>query len=296
MSAEYKVFFSIIVPTYNRAKIIGETIESVLNQKFTDFELLIIDDGGTDNTKEIVESINDSRVFYYKKENAERGAARNFGANLARGRYLNFLDSDDLIYPNHLECAYNFINSHPPEILFLHHDNLFESGIKKVDVPKKEIINDLLVIKGNILSCDGSFIKRSVFEQNQFSENREMSASEDYELWLRLAARFPIHFIPLATSCIRQHDDRSVLNVDVEGLILRKKLVLKSVFSDDLFKLKYGKFKSHLYADAYSYIALHLVLAKHKKHGFKYIIKSIQTRPQILMRRRIWATIKHIIF
>src|SRR5690554_6195096 len=98
-------FFSIVIPTYNRAEIIGETIQSVINQSFSDFELLIVDDGGTDETDKVVATFPDKRITYFKKENAERGAARNFGANKSKGKYLNFLDSDDLLYPNHLETA-----------------------------------------------------------------------------------------------------------------------------------------------------------------------------------------------
>lgn len=96
-------FFSIIIPTFNRAHIIRNAIEGVMMQTFTDFELIISDDGSTDNTEEIITPLlKDSRIKYIKQSNKGVCAARNFGANLATGRYLLFLDSDDSISENWL--------------------------------------------------------------------------------------------------------------------------------------------------------------------------------------------------
>ena len=98
-----QILFSIIVPTYNRAHLISSTLDSILSQTYTDFELLIIDDGSTDNTEEVVQKYLSDKVLYFKKTNGERSAARNYGTSKARGEYLNWIDSDDLIYTNHLE-------------------------------------------------------------------------------------------------------------------------------------------------------------------------------------------------
>ena len=80
------ILFSIVVPTYNREKFIVKTIQSLLNQTYNNFELLIIDDGSTDNTEKVVREIEDQRIQYHQKENGERGAARNYGAKLAKGK------------------------------------------------------------------------------------------------------------------------------------------------------------------------------------------------------------------
>ena len=101
---ENKLFFSVIIPSYNRANIIKNTIKSVQNQLFENWECLIIDDGSTDNTKEVIESISkeDKRVKYIYQLNAERSAARNLGIKNASGEYICFLDSDDFYLENHL--------------------------------------------------------------------------------------------------------------------------------------------------------------------------------------------------
>ena len=97
-----QAFFSVIIPTYNRAGLIGKAIDSVLAQTFADWELLIIDDGSTDNTRQIVEAYTDRRVKYIYQENAERSAARNNGVAQAAGKYICFLDSDDYCLPDRL--------------------------------------------------------------------------------------------------------------------------------------------------------------------------------------------------
>lgn len=103
------IFFSVVIPTYNRAAVIANAINSVLNQSFQDFELIIVDDGSTDDTESIVSRFCNDKISYFKKINSGGSAARNFGIRIARGRYIAFLDSDDWFNENHLENAYNYL-------------------------------------------------------------------------------------------------------------------------------------------------------------------------------------------
>ena len=103
-------FFSIIIPSYNRAHSIRKAIESVFNQTFKDIEIIIIDDASTDNTKEVILEMNDQRIIYHRNEiNQERCNSRNKGIELAKGEYICFLDSDDYHLPNHLQTIYEVI-------------------------------------------------------------------------------------------------------------------------------------------------------------------------------------------
>jgi len=97
-----KPFFTIIIPTYNRASTISKPIDSMISQTFTDWELIIVDDGSTDATKEIIETYKEPRIRYVWQENQERSAARNHGISLAMGEWICFQDSDDEYLPNHL--------------------------------------------------------------------------------------------------------------------------------------------------------------------------------------------------
>lgn len=110
--------FSIILPTYNRAHLISTAIESVIAQSVTDWELIIIDDGSTDNTKEVVFSFKDSRILYGHQENKGRSIARNAGLHNARGTWICFLDSDDWYLEDHLEAFENGMKENPQTEIF----------------------------------------------------------------------------------------------------------------------------------------------------------------------------------
>ena len=105
---------SIIVPMYNAASFLKETLDSILNQTFTDFELLLIDDCSKDNTLEIANSFSDPRIYIVKNEkNLGAGGTRNKGIKLAQSTYIAFCDADDIMFPNRLEEQYNFMEQHP---------------------------------------------------------------------------------------------------------------------------------------------------------------------------------------
>src|SRR6185369_17689982 len=151
--------FSVITPTYNRAVFIKRTIESVLAQTFSDFEIIVVDDGSTDNTGEIVRSIVDDRLTYHFKTNEERAVARNTGVAMARGKYVTFLDSDDLLYEDHLQAAADVISRHgDPEFFHLGYEFRDVTNGKTVKVPDLPAIANDRVILGNCLSCNGVFL------------------------------------------------------------------------------------------------------------------------------------------
>ena len=287
-------FFSIIIPTYNRAGFIEKSIQTVLDQDFADFEVIVVDDGSTDNTKKIVSVIEDKRLKYFYKENGERGAARNFGIKKAKGKYITFLDSDDILMSRHFEEAKKFIDKKQPEIF--HQQYQIKNGEKTKKIKIRLPIQKAL-IKGNPLSCMGVFIKRDTALKNLFNEDRRISGSEDYELWLRYAAKYSFLYHPVCTSSLMVHDSRSVFTMDKEKLIERKLLMLDYAFKDENVNNVYGKYRKKMLAYAYSYIALHLALTKgNNKASIKYLYKSIYSYPQNIFEKRIFAIVKHLIY
>src|SRR4051812_44113881 len=250
------LLFSVVIPTYNRASFIEKTIVSVLNQDYQNFEIVVVDDGSTDNTEAIVCSIKDPRLFYHKKKNEERAKARNYGAQQCKGAYINFLDSDDTVYPNHLSEALKIIEANnSPELFHLNYDivNQLTNSI----VPGKNIDGDLnikLVSRGNLLSCNGVFLRKDIALAYPFNEDIDLSASEDYELWLRLAARFKIYYSNTITSSIINHEQRSVLNFKKEKLIRRLHLFIHYIYSDEQFAKKYDNYKKLILSYSQSYI------------------------------------------
>lgn len=291
------MFFSIVVPTYNRAPLIKETLLSILTQTNRSFEIIVVDDGSTDNTEDVVKSINSPQIAYYKIVNSERGYARNYGAKKAIGDYVNFFDSDDIALPNHIEIAERAINQfNHPEIFHLNYAWVNPAGkiIKEMKV-NSEIANNQLLY-GNILSCNGVFIKREIAIQFPFNESRELSVSEDWDLWLRLSSRFTIYMIPTITSHIVDHEERSVAQFNEERINKRKIALLRSLERDVVFTSKYPRAVKIIEAHMNSYLALHAVLAGHKAKSVNYLFLALRQNIGEFFKRRSLAIIKHLIF
>jgi glycosyltransferase involved in cell wall biosynthesis len=186
-------FFSIIIPTYNSKSSLEIALNSVLNQTFQDFEILIIDDGSTDGTDVLMLEYKDIRILYEKQVNSGGPASpRNKGINLSKGKWICFLDSDDYWCSNKLEFCYNQINSNV-DLLF--HDlylvnkknfwltNKILKG-RRLDSP---VIRDLL-INGNAISTSSVVVRRKIVEKfGGFDENIDVIAAEDFKLWLGVA-------------------------------------------------------------------------------------------------------------
>lgn len=121
-------YFSIVIPTFNRAHLLMDTIQEVLTQNFTDFELIIADDGSNDNTEEVINKINDPRVSYKYQSNNGVSAARNFGARFAKGKYLIFLDSDDKVSSSWLEDYYDVLSKNNAALVFSNMEKRGQDG------------------------------------------------------------------------------------------------------------------------------------------------------------------------
>ena len=289
-----KPLFSIIIPTYNRADFIGKTIQSFLNQTYANLEIIVVDDGSTDNTEEIIKAFKNPKINYYKKENAERGAARNFGTQKAKGDYINFFDSDDIAYPNHLEIALELINKNKPDAFAVHYDlKNAQNKIVRVSDPYNNINQQL--INGNLLNCNSVFLKKGIALKHPFSEIRELSGSEDYLLWLQIASNYKFYYSNIKTYALIEHNTRSVISINKNSLIKRKELMLKLAVEDKAIKEYYIHKFQNLTTNTYSYIALHLIIAKYKKSGLNYLLKSLKSSPSFILKKRFFAIIKHLV-
>ena len=208
-------FFSIILPTYNRAYILAETIGKVICQDFKNWELLVIDDGSKDNTKQVVESINDDRIRYIYQENKERSVARNNGINQAKGEYICFLDSDDIILENHLQVLYDFITDNAIKDALL-----FTSYLVK----EKGVLKDITISKleGNPMDY---FFRHPVIPTRvcmsrrismEFEFRDDAIIVEDMIYWIEVSNKYPVYQVPKKTVYYCIHDDNSV-NISNDG-------------------------------------------------------------------------------
>ncbi len=187
---------SVIIPTFNRAAFLKEAIDSVLSQSYRDFELIVVDDGSTDSTREILQDY--QGLTYLYQENRGVSAARNKGIQAAQGEYIAFLDSDDLWTRHKLQIQVAWMEANP-EIPACYTDEIWIRQGKRVNPMKKHqkysgwIFDKCLPLC--IISPSSILIRRELLQQvGGFDES--LPVCEDYDLWLRITKDYPIHFIP----------------------------------------------------------------------------------------------------
>lgn len=209
---------SVIIPTYNRAQLIREAVESVIGQDFSDWELLIIDDGSTDNTREIVGKYGKS-VKYVHQENAGPSAARNRGMSCAGGKYIAFLDADDVWLPEKLAIQNKLMeNSRSAGIVATGYYvcdrdlNVRETVIRK----RKKVRRRDLLVKNTILTSSVLGRRECILEGGLFNERYRFG--EDWDMWLRIASRFEIAYVQEPLCKYRVHSDSITLGMDPRNL------------------------------------------------------------------------------
>jgi glycosyltransferase involved in cell wall biosynthesis len=286
-----------VVPCYNRADIVGGTVQAILQQEYQNFELVLVDDGSRDNTREVVASIADPRVRYFYKENGERGAARNYGAQQAKGTYLNFFDSDDEMYPNHLRVVKEFLDQNGQiEVVHTGYERLDGQNRVINEVCEfRESTNDALLLD-NPLACNTVFVRRDIALANPFEEDRRLASAEDWELWLRLASKYTFHSIREKTFCLREHEGRSLNTIAPETVQTRDELFGELIRRNPDFARRFPGQAGQFIADRYTFIALTLALSKqHRATTLQYLWRAVQQDPTVLWRRRFLASVKHLL-
>jgi glycosyltransferase involved in cell wall biosynthesis len=288
-------FFSIIIPTYNRALLLKNLLHSFTQQTFGDFEVIIVDDGGTDHSEEIVSEFNDNRLSYYRKNNGGVSSARNFGLTKAKGHYINFFDSDDLAYPNHLQEAHAFFTKNPGSFVAIFD---YEWG-DAAKINYKKISNrykdpNLAIRYKNYISTNCIFIEKSFTDKIRFNE--KLIISEDWEYWLKLSALTRFSVINTLTSYIIEHPERGLKNIKLDLLISQKKDFISSLRSDKNLMAMPGFNINIIISHFCSLIALNGALIGKKRVAARYFCKSLFLYLPSIFHKRSLAIIKHLIF
>lgn len=197
---------SVIIPTYNRAHLLTQAIDSVLAQTFKDFELIIVDNYSTDNTESVVKSYKDERIRYFKNRNQGLiGVNRNYGIQKSQGEYISFLDDDDLWLPEKLEKQVELLDSNKElglvysdiHIIGSNGNLLKDTYFHSVKPFRGNVFNELLV--ANFIASLTVVVRKEALSKVGVFDPKYVIA-QDYDLWLRIAECYPVDFIeqPLA--------------------------------------------------------------------------------------------------
>ena len=271
---------SVIIPTYNNSKFIVEAIEGVLGQTYTNYEIIVVDDGSTDNTKDSLKPYY-GIIRYFYKDNGGVASARNLGIRNAQGDYIAFLDSDDLWASEKLSAVSKVIKSYP-QIGLIYSDTYQIDeigrvvGIFKAKSFGNKSYEQLLF--DNFIPASSVVVKRKCFETcGLFFENFETPAgAEDWDLWIRVAKKYDIKHInkPLISYRIHSANTSKANYLKLNRDIL---LVLKRALENE-YSLK-GKIRKNIYSNAFYTRGRKYLAALAPKEARKELYQSLRLYP-----------------
>lgn len=270
---------SVVMPTYNRAKTIERAINSILEQTYQDFEIIIVDDNSNDNTEEIVKSIKDSRIRYIKNTvNKGANESRNIGVSEALGEIIAFQDSDDEWIKNKLELQMKALQEKKCDVVasgfFRYEDDGTRSSIPEKPICDEEIATQIMF--GNFISTQTLLGKKECFIEEKFDPN--FPRMQDWELMIRISRKYKIHYIN--TQLANVYIQGNSISKDNTKAIEALKMLLEKY--DDFYN-KNPKARSWMYYELGNYYMrssmfnknYYLTALKFNKFNIKAAIKSI---------------------
>jgi len=265
---------SVVIPTYNRAGLLSRAVESVLNQTYPNFELIVMDDCSTDGTESVVKGFQDYRIRYIRhKKNQGAPIARNNGIKAAKGEYIAFQDSDDEWLPTKLEKEVNAFNSAPSDLGVVYTSFWLVDNDKKTLVPSSHVkqtegkIHDVL-LEMNFVSLSSAIVKNECFTKVGMFEN--IPRFQDWELWLRISKHY--RFKHLREPLVKVYRQSDSISRNTDFLISARKYIL-SKYYDELSK------NPKLLSKHYSNIGIFLCSKGDVKEGRKYFFKAVSVNP-----------------
>ena len=278
---------SVIIPTYNRRTLLLEALHSVFAQTHRDYEVIVVDDGSTDQTQEALQPLLE-RLRYISKPNGGEASARNRGIQEAQGGYVAFLDSDDLWEPKFLEVTTDYLGRYPDLGLVSTAWWTIPKGRREPRVRKPVLHGDLfpLLMHQSFISASAVVARRDCFQRvGLFNESLEQAA--DYEMWLRIAHAYPIAFLNIPLGRRRKHPG----NISRNRLLLRKRaLQIVEAHYDParVSKATYQRLRSDLYI---SMGRAHLQLGEVEEAKACFRQAVALTPHRLRPRRYLWMTV-----
>jgi len=289
-------FFTVVIPTYNRADLLPQSIQSVLNQIFQDFEIIVVDNFSSDNTREVMKQYeSDPRIHYFRNEqNMERAYSRNVGLHNGKGEFLTLLDSDDLMYSNCLQDAFDHVQADKSSLVFHNLYEMVDQDGKPSDKKNFPSIRNQykLICKGNFLSCIGVFLNRQVYKKFFFTEDLKMIGSEDYEIWFRVLAHHKLGRINKVNCGVREHPNRSVYSSMYENLEYQRQQLVSMIGIDPAMKEKYWPYVGYINANYFFHQAIHSLHKRKRKEAWNEFMQSLAEGKGMFFSKRFFAFLR----
>ena len=284
LSTSFYPIISVIIPCYNHGGYLGKAIDSVLGQSYPNVEVIVVDDGSSDDTREVAAAYGE-KVRYIYKENGGLSAARNTGLEHAKGAYIVFLDADDWLYPKALQTNLHYLNLHPTAAFVSgSHIRIFiEKNIIKPE--KQDLKHDhyTSLLLYNYIGVPASVLyHRWVFDQFQFDVN--LKSCEDYDLYLKVARRYPVYHHNEMVAAYRMHS--SSMSTNTARMISTAMIVLNRQKKEtrnqqERMALEEGKTFMKSY---YCWLLYENIKLKNLQVAAKFLPIFIKYRPRYIFR------------
>lgn len=278
---------SVIILAHNLAHFVGEALQSVLDQTFMDFEVIVVDDGSTDNTREVVVRFTDPRVRYVYQDNQERSAARNTGIRLAQGEYIAFLDADDVWLPEKLALQVNLLETRPEVGLVYTGAYVMENSRVFVEQKCKyrgRVVRPLLVVDNIVTgSASTAMVRRECFDEVGLFDEAS-SVCEDWDAWLRIAMKYEFDYVPQPLAKCRVHGTNTQKQADrmKQGtLAFFDKVLADPALHDEVWPLR-----RRVRSLAFLMVGRAYYTAREMGMARRYFLKSLWFYP---LQRRAWG-------
>ena len=270
-----KVKVSVIIPAYNKADLTVKAVESVMQQTYSNIEIIVVDDGSTDHTKEKLKCFSE-KIRYIHKENGGACSARNLGIREASGDYIALLDCDDIYYPKKIEISvfclesdpdYGFISTAAYKI---DEDGTIISEFLGAEQPPSGWILSRLVIRNQIINST-VLVKKACFKQVGYFDEK-IFIPADYDMWTRLAEKFKAGYVKEKLTGYRISDDFTIANVE-QSLNEELYLVNKKT---EMGHLSSNRLKNRCYFNVYYYHAKMFAANGNKSKAVDYFLKAVK--------------------
>lgn len=274
---------TVVIPAYNAIDHLAETIETVYAQTYQNFELLVVDDGSTDSTVDLIASLAEQKpIRVITQSNRGVSAARNKGIKESRGKYIAILDADDLWEPTKLEKQVNALDADPQAGLCYAWTAMADSeGQATGRVITSHAAGDVWqqLAEMNIVCCGSTpLIRRSCFDDvGMFDEN--LLFSEDWDMWWRIAAKYPFCVVKEPLVRYRQHS--SSHSTDCQAMLETSRTLIENNFAQAPIELLH--YRNRSYGSIYLYLAWRAVESRDYQMAQEFCRQAIAHRPQLIL-------------
>lgn len=272
---------SVVVPTFNRAQLLGEAIDSILRQTFADFELIVVDDGSNDDTGARVAAIDDPRIRYVLQPHGGISSAMNNGIRAARGDLIARLDSDDRWRPEMLATLVPLLQQHPEAaVAYGKGQAMDESGrllAHQQGGPGRFPGDSFRSIVYDDCTCNIAIVARRACLEEAGLYDEDLGANEDWDLWLRVARRHPFVFVDRVLVHFRWHDGNLTgLSSPQFGAVLESRTrPLDKLFAEPDLPPAVLALRASAYANVYFFRAMRWLQVGERRRALHELTRSV---------------------